>query len=200
MINDLIVFDIMKSGPSFLSQFVIVSPPSVAFVYSSCLWAVSGTHCEMFCPSLQIPAVSAFPSQTDETKAVNDKPFEWVRLESSCRETLFTFSHQAHFSQVEWISLLVWDGADKGGSGVPDRQQLVCPSVIISRTLILILWGSDCPEEILCTKTVFYSLPQGVIFVRAKGEHCPTEDSVQSVDELPVSDGVYEQQSAVCRC
>lgn len=41
---------------------------------------------------------------------------------------------------------------------MPDRQQLVCPSVIISRTLILMLRGSDCPEEILSPKTVFYSL------------------------------------------
>lgn len=36
--------------------------------------------------------------------------------------------------------------------------------------------------------------------MRAKGEHRPTEDPVQSVRELRVSESAYEQQSAVCRC
>lgn len=33
----LIVFDIMTSGPSLLPRVVIISPPSLGFVYRSCL-------------------------------------------------------------------------------------------------------------------------------------------------------------------
>lgn len=64
-------------------------------------------------------------------------------------------THQAHFSQVFFVEMnfRFYARQNRWKRLCSARQQLVCPSVIISLTLILVPWGSDCRAEILSAKT-----------------------------------------------